>query len=93
MVRDVYHIHQAELDRIANPQEKYNRLVELNVIEQCINVIKIDHVQRKWNKTGYPMVHAWVYDIHNGLLKDLNVNLAEYFSTFRGIYDLKPFGE
>jgi carbonic anhydrase len=89
MVRDVYRIHQVELDAIEDNHQKYNRLVELNIIEQCINVFKIDHVQRKWHKTGYPMVHAWVYDLHNGLLKDLEVNLGEYFSSFSRIYDLK----
>jgi carbonic anhydrase len=93
MVRDVYRIHQAELDGIEDTHQKYNRLVELNIIEQCINVFKIDHVQRKWQKTGYPMVHAWVYDLHNGLLKDLDVNLGEYFSSFRKIYDIKPSEE
>lgn len=89
-LRDVYRIHQSELDAIDDDNKKFNRLVELNVIEQCVNIIKIDHVQRSWYKTGYPQLHAWVYDLHNGLLKDLNVNMAEYISGFRSIYDLKP---
>ncbi len=88
-LRDVCRLHQEELDQILNPAQKYRRLVELNVIEQCVNVIKIDHVQRKWYQTGYPQVHAWVYDLHNGLLKELDVNLASYFSSIRSIYDLK----
>ncbi len=88
-LRDVCRIHQDELDQILNPAQKYRRLVELNVIEQCVNVIKIDHVQRKWYQTGFPQVHAWVYDLHNGLLKDLDVNLPAYFSSIRSIYDLK----
>lgn len=88
-LRDVYRIHQAELDEIKNDREKFDRLVEWNVIEQCINIIKIDHVQRKLYETGYPKIHAWVYDLHNGLLKELDVNLREYFSSIRKIYDMK----
>ncbi|MFI5218075.1 MAG: carbonic anhydrase [Bacteroidia bacterium] len=89
-LRDVYRIHQNELDAIPAKDEKFNRLVELNVVEQCVNIIKIDHVQRVWYKTGFPQLHAWVYDLHNGLLKDLNINMQEYISKFRKIYDLKP---
>jgi carbonic anhydrase len=87
-LRDVYRIHQQELDSIEDTHLKFDRLVELNVIEQCVNIAKIDHVQRKWYQTGFPQIHAWVYDLHNGLLKELDVNLGEYFSSIRSIYDL-----
>ena len=60
--RDVYRMHQNELNVIEDALKKFDRLVELNVIEQCVNIIKIDHVQRSWHKTGYPQLHAWVYD-------------------------------
>ncbi|MEI6884221.1 MAG: carbonic anhydrase [Bacteroidota bacterium] len=88
-LRDVYRIHQDELDSLDDSHKKFDRLVELNVIEQCVNIIKIDHVQRRWYKTGSPKIHAWVYDLHNGLLKEMNVNLGEYFKSIRSIYDLK----
>ncbi|MCX6282958.1 MAG: carbonic anhydrase [Bacteroidetes bacterium] len=88
-LRDVYRIHQEELDGIDDPHKKFDRLVELNVVEQCVNIVKIDHVQRKWYKTGFPKIHAWVYDLHNGLLKELPVDLKEFFSSIRSIYDLK----
>lgn len=88
-IRDIYRLHRDELDSITDPHAKYDRLVELNVIEQCVNVIKIDHVQRSWYQTGFPKIHAWVYDIHSGLLKELEVSLPEYFSAIRSIYDLK----
>ncbi len=88
-IRDVYRIHREELDAIPDPAIRYNRLVELNIVEQCINVMKSDHVQRKWRKTGFPMVHAWVYDLHQGLLKELDVKLTEYFADISHIYDLK----
>jgi len=87
-LRDVYRLNQKELDLIKDPHMKFDRLVELNVIEQCVNIIKIDHVQRSWYKTGFPKIHAWVYDLHNGLLKELDVNLSAYFQGFRSIYDL-----
>ena len=53
-----------------------------------MNIAKIDHVQRKWVQTGFPMIHAWVYDLHDGLLRELDVNLRDYFSGIRSIYDL-----
>ncbi|MEI7896623.1 MAG: carbonic anhydrase [bacterium] len=87
-LRDVYRIHQKELDEIEDQHRKFDRLVELNVIEQCVNIVKIDHVQRKWYKTGFPQIHAWVYDLHNGLLKELDIDLSAYFSSIRSIYDL-----
>jgi len=92
-LRDVYRLHQAELDGIDEPHRKIDRLVELNVIEQCVNIIKIDHVQRRWYKTGLPKIHAWVYDLNDGLIKELDVNLGDYFKNIRSIYDLKLDGE
>ncbi len=88
-LRDVYRIHQQELDGISDAHHKFDRLVELNVIEQCVNLVKIDHVQRKWYQTGFPQLHAWVYDLHKGLLKELDIDLGAYFSSIRSIYDLK----
>ena len=89
-LRDVYRLHQNELDTIADEQQKFDRLVELNVQEQCINLVKIDHVQRAWHKTGYPRVHGWVFDVRTGKLKDLALNMDKVFGDIRFIYDLKP---
>lgn len=89
-LRDVYRFHQAELDAIENKQQKFDRLVELNVREQCINIIKIDHVQRSWYKTGYPNIWGWVFDVRTGQLKDLGLKMEKEFETVRKIYDLKP---
>jgi carbonic anhydrase len=58
-LRDVYRLHRQELDTIDDAQKRFDRLVELNVREQCINIIKIDHVQRSWYQTGYPKIHGW----------------------------------
>jgi carbonic anhydrase len=89
-LRDVYRLHRQELDVITDIQARFDRLVELNVREQCFNIIKIDHVQRSWYKTGYPKVHAWVFDVRSGLLKDLSLNMEQEFMEVRSIYDLKP---
>jgi carbonic anhydrase len=89
-IRDVYRLHQQELNALPEGTQRFNRLVELNVLEQCLNLIKLDHVQKSWYKTGYPKVHAWVFDVHTGRLRDLNLNLEKEFSSIRSIYDLKP---
>lgn len=89
-LRDVYRFHQQELDSLTDAQARFDRLVELNVHEQCINIVKIDHVQRSWYKTGFPQIHGWVFDVRSGLLRDLNINMIEEFAAIRKIYDLKP---
>jgi carbonic anhydrase len=89
-LRDVYRFHRTELDSISDTQKRFDRLVELNVREQCINIIKIDHVQRAWYKTGYPKIHGWVFDVKTGKLTDLKLKMEEVFKEVRSIYDLKP---
>jgi carbonic anhydrase len=89
-LRDVYRLHQKELDAIKDKQKKFDRLVELNVKEQCINIIKIDHVQKSWYKTTYPHIHGWVFDVRTGKIIDLGLDMENEFSSIRSIYDLKP---
>ncbi|HZH64919.1 MAG TPA: carbonic anhydrase [Flavisolibacter sp.] len=89
-LRDVYRFHRQELDGIHDDQERFDRLVELNVMEQCINIIKIDHVQRSWYKTGFPTIHGWVFNVRNGSLIDLGLDMEKVFGEVRSIYDLKP---
>jgi carbonic anhydrase len=92
-LRDVYRLHRAELDAIEDDQSRFDRLVELNVQEQCVNVIKIDHVQRSWYATGFPKVYGWVFDVRTGELKDLGLKMEKVFGEIRSIYDLKPTTE
>jgi len=61
-IRDVFRLHKKELNAIEDPHEKYNRLVELNVEEQCISLIKIASVQ-KAHRNRDLQVHGWVFDI------------------------------
>ncbi|MCB9763301.1 MAG: carbonic anhydrase [Alphaproteobacteria bacterium] len=87
-VRDVYRQHHEALD-VLNDEARYRRLVELNVQEQCINIIKTACVQRHWLKHSYPTVHGWVYDLRNGLLKDLELNFAGIMKRIQEIYRLE----
>ncbi|HLR30874.1 MAG TPA: carbonic anhydrase [Fodinibius sp.] len=86
-IRDVYRLHKDELDQIEDEVEKYNRLVELNVQEQCINVLKTSDVQKAYNQQSIE-VHGWVFDIHSGKLIDLKVNAEEIMENIREIYRL-----
>ncbi len=88
IIRDVYHTHRSELDAIEDLDARYDRLVELNVREQCLNVMKIDHVQRSWVKNQIPQVHGWIFDIRTGLLKDLDLNTRELFEEVEDIYNI-----
>jgi carbonic anhydrase len=87
-IRDVYRMHHGELDAIADEQQRYNRLVELNVKEQAINVIKTANVQKCFQQKGYPIVHGWVFDLHSGILIDLNINFKGILRDIQQIYDL-----
>jgi carbonic anhydrase len=89
-LRDVYRYHIEELDSISDNKKKVDRLVELNVVEQCINITKIDHVQRAWYKTGHPTIHGLIFDVRTGKLIDMDFKMKQVFEDFRKIYDLKP---
>jgi carbonic anhydrase len=88
-IRDVYRTHQGELDAIADEDARYRRLIELNVQEQCVNAIKTAVIQKTYFKTGHPIVHGWVYDVSNGLLRDLEVPFERILSEIQKIYDLQ----
>jgi len=86
-IRDVYRIHQKTLDKITNEEEKYKKLVELNVQEQCVNVIKTAEVQRAIRGRDLK-VYGWIFDIHSGKLIDLNINFAEILKGITQIYKI-----
>jgi len=87
-IRDVYRMHNSELNAIEDATEKYNRLVELNVQEQCINVLKTAVVQEAVRKKGLT-VHGWVFDIKTGRLIDLKINFPKILDKIREIYHLE----
>ena len=86
-IRDVYRIHEKELNSIENEEERYKRLVELNVQEQCINVIKTAAVQ-KASIARNIKVHGWVFDIHSGKLIDLKIDFENILHEIMEIYRL-----
>jgi carbonic anhydrase len=86
-IRDVYRLHREELNSIDDDEEKYKRLVELNVQEQCVNVIKTADVQIANRERGLT-VHGWVLDISSGKLIDLKINFGKILKDIREIYHL-----
>ena len=73
-IKDVYRFHYRELDAIEDEKAKFDRFVELNVIEQVMDLAKTSIVQNAWKNGQNLWIHGWVYDIQDGLVKDLNVN-------------------
>ena len=86
-IRDVYRIHKLELNNIEDEEKKYDRLVELNVKEQCVNLIKTAAVQKAYRDRGL-QVHGWVFDVHTGNLIDLKINFEKYLRDIMEIYHL-----
>ena len=77
-----------ELDAISDETERYKRLVEINVEEQCLNVIKTAVLQRHYLNSGFPIVHGWVFDIKSGKLIDLQINFEQKLKQIQKIYNL-----
>lgn len=75
-IKDVYRLHQRELDSIANEDERFDKFVEINVIEQVLDLAKTSIVQAVWKNNQTIHLHGWVYDIRTGYVKDLGVNLT-----------------
>merc|ERR1712113_704841 len=102
-IRDVYRLHQAELDAIIDFEERHKRLVELNVIEQCLNLFKTGDVQRARTEkleeairageevnsgTALPRIHAMVFSPKDGILRRLPVDFKEYMRRYKSVYNL-----
>ncbi|PTB65689.1 carbonic anhydrase [Trichoderma citrinoviride] len=87
-IRDVYRLHEKELDTITDEKKRYDRLVELNVFEQCRNVIKTADVQYSFEHNRYPIVHGWVFGFEDGLITDLNIDMRKILADIQKIYNL-----
>jgi carbonic anhydrase len=74
-IKDVYRLHQSELDAITDTEERGRKLVELNVIEQVNDLGKTSIVQNAWKNKQDLHLHGWVYDINDGIINDLGVNI------------------
>ena len=86
-IRDVYRLHKNELNAIKNDEKRYDRLVELNVQEQCVNLIKTAAVQKAYRARGLK-VHGWVFDVYTGKLIDLKIDFDTILKNIMEIYHL-----
>ncbi len=75
-IKDVYRYHHKELDAIEDKTQRARRFVEVNVIEQVHDLGKTSIVQNAWKNKQPLHVHGWVYDIHDGIIKDLEVSFT-----------------
>jgi carbonic anhydrase len=71
-IEDVYRFHDAELNAIEDPALRVDRLVELNVQEQVLNLAKTSIIQKSWHHHQRPVLHGWVYGLDTGLIKTLS---------------------
>ncbi|KAE9382045.1 carbonic anhydrase [Stipitochalara longipes BDJ] len=88
-IRDAYRLHETELDKIKDEETKYRRLCEINVLEQARNVIKTATVQKSYYEHAYPIVHAWIFDLKDGVLKDLELDFSGTLAAIKKIYNLE----
>jgi len=86
-IRDVYRLHKEELNCIKDEDKRYNRLIELNVQEQCVNLIKTAAIQDAHKERGLK-VHGWVFDVHSGELIDLKIDFPKILNNIMEIYRL-----
>jgi carbonic anhydrase len=90
-----YGKHRTELDAIADPDKRHRRLVDLNVIQQCVNIMKTGVVQARRAETWQqgepytsPLVHAMVFDPKSGDLKRVDVDFESYADELTNVYGL-----
>jgi carbonic anhydrase len=76
-VEDVRWKHQEQIDALPSDEERHRRLCELNVIEQVVNVSQTTVVRDAWARGQTLAVHGWIYDLHDGLLRDLGMCVTE----------------
>jgi carbonic anhydrase len=67
-IKDVYRFHKDEVDECETEEDKLNKLIELNVKEQVVNLAKTSIVQKAWKYHNGPQLHGWVYDLHDGII-------------------------
>ena len=90
-IKDVYRIYRTELDAITNENEQLRRLVELNVREQVYHIAMTSILQNAWANGQQVAVHGWVYDIAEGYLNDLNIDIEKDFGDLDiYMYDRNP---
>jgi carbonic anhydrase len=86
-IKDVYRFHQDELNAIEDEKKRFDSFVDFNVVEQVLNLAKTSIVQSAWERGQNLHVHGWVYDIKDGLIKDLDITLRDNKSLSK-VYQL-----
>lgn len=76
-IKDIYRYHQANIDAIKTKKDKWDRMCELNVIEQVANLCHTTIVQNAWNSGQKLAVHGWIYSMEDGILKDMNITTTK----------------
>ncbi len=84
-IRDVFRLHQEELEAITDEDARYKRLVELNVQEQCLNVAKMKEVQLAFKEREIN-IYGWVFDLASGKLIDLKIDTKSIMDKLGSIY-------
>lgn len=87
-IKDVYAHHHKELHAIQDPQQREDRFIELNVIEQVYNLSQTSIIQNAWAERHLPYVHGWVYNLETGLINDLHVTMHDN-SELAEVYKLE----
>lgn len=75
-IKDVYRLHHQELNELTDENSRFDRFVELNVVEQVYDLAKTSILQRVWKKGQTVHIHGWVYNIRDGHVIDLGVNFS-----------------
>nr|WP_144393188.1 carbonate dehydratase [Pleionea sediminis] len=94
-IRDIYFNNEKKLENLSE-REKVNRLCELNVVTQVFNVAKTKMAQHAWDRGQELSIHGWIYDIEDGLIKDLDVtqrnrqNLHKIYHIFETTSSTRP---
>ena len=70
-IKDTYHENRREMKAIKNKQDRWDRLVELNVAEQVQNLAQTSIIQKAWHAEKRPILHGWVYDLRSGYIKEI----------------------
>ena len=70
-IKDVYRLHRDEFKDIHDEDKRVNKLIEINIQEQIMNLAKTSIVQRAWKNDNRPDLHGWVYDLHDGIIKTI----------------------
>ena len=74
-IRNVRRENALELDKVKDKEKENDLLAELNVLKQCDNLIDIDFIRDSYKANGYPIVHAWIYNMRSGLLHDMEFDM------------------